>query len=42
MDGNKEERVYRLMQTVVRRIREDGGVAKKPARPVAAAKPAAK
>ncbi len=24
MDGNKEERVYRLMQTVVRRIREPG------------------
>jgi hypothetical protein len=22
MDGNKEERVYRLMQTVVRRIRD--------------------
>jgi SH3-like domain-containing protein len=40
MDGNKEERVYRLMQTVVRRIREDGGIAKKSARP--AAKPSAK
>lgn len=26
MDGAKEERVYRLIQTVVRRIREDGGV----------------
>ncbi|HYL86237.1 MAG TPA: SH3 domain-containing protein [Candidatus Angelobacter sp.] len=24
MDGNKEERVYRLMQTVVRRVREPG------------------
>jgi hypothetical protein len=24
MDGNKEERVYRLMQTVVRRIRDAG------------------
>jgi hypothetical protein len=32
MEGNKEERVYRLMQTVVRRIREDGQIAKKPAR----------
>lgn len=29
MDGNRQERVYRLMQTVVRRIREDGAVAKK-------------
>jgi len=29
MDGNKEERVYRLMQTVVRRIREGGESAKK-------------
>jgi hypothetical protein len=29
MDGNKEERVYRLIQTVVRRIREDGAPAKK-------------
>jgi len=40
MDGNKEERVYRLMQTVVRRIREPGEtlrkrVATKPARPAA-------
>ena len=26
MDGNKEERVYRLLQTVVRRIREPGEV----------------
>ena len=32
MNGNKEERAYRLIQTVVRRIREDGGVSKKPAR----------
>ncbi len=31
MDGNKAERVYRLMQTVVRRIRENGESAKKPA-----------
>jgi hypothetical protein len=29
MDGNKEERVYRLMQTVVRRIREEGESSKK-------------
>lgn len=29
MDGNKEERVYRLMQTVVRRIREPGETSKK-------------
>ena len=29
MDGNKEERVYRLMQTVVRRIREPGEAAGK-------------
>ena len=29
MDGNHEERVYRLIQTVVRRIREDGDTAKK-------------
>lgn len=41
MDGNKEERVYRLIQTVVRRVREDGGASKKPAR-AAAAKPSAK
>jgi hypothetical protein len=40
MDGNKAERVYRLMQTVVRRVRENGGVSKKPAR--AAAKSATK
>jgi hypothetical protein len=39
MDGNKEERVYRLMQTVVRRIRENGESAKKPAH---AGKPSAK
>ncbi|MGB9464564.1 MAG: SH3 domain-containing protein [Candidatus Acidiferrum sp.] len=32
MDGNKAERVYRLMQTVVRRIREDGDSAKKSGR----------
>lgn len=31
MDGNKEERAYRLIQTVVRRIREDAGAASKPA-----------
>jgi len=29
MGGNKEERVYRLMQTVVRRIREGKESAKK-------------
>ena len=29
MDGNKEERVYRLIQTVVRRVREDGDTSKK-------------
>jgi hypothetical protein len=40
MDGNKEERVYRLMQTVVRRIREEGDSAKKSGR--TAAKPSAK
>jgi SH3-like domain-containing protein len=28
MDSNKEERVYRLMQTVVRRVRENGEIAK--------------
>jgi hypothetical protein len=33
MDGNHQERVYRLMQTVVRRIREDGSVTKKSPRP---------
>jgi hypothetical protein len=27
MDGNKEERVYRLNQTVVRRVRERGAAA---------------
>jgi SH3-like domain-containing protein len=40
MDGNKEERVYRLIQTVVRRIREPGEAPgkhppAKPAKPVA-------
>jgi hypothetical protein len=39
MGGKKEERVYRLMQTVVRRIREGGESAKKSAH---AGKPAAK
>ena len=34
MDGDKGERVYRLMQTVVRRIREPGESTKKP-RPAA-------
>jgi hypothetical protein len=29
MDGNKEERVYRLNQTVVRRVREAGGASGK-------------
>jgi hypothetical protein len=29
MDGNKEERVYRLTQTVVRRVREPGDIAGK-------------
>lgn len=35
MDGNKEERVYRLNQTVVRRVREAGEIAGKrvPAKP---------
>ena len=32
MDGNKEQRVYRLMQTVVRRIREGADAAQKPGR----------
>jgi hypothetical protein len=41
MDGNKEERAYRLIQTVVRRIREPGETAKKTGRAVAA-KPASK
>ncbi len=41
MDGNKEERVYHLIQTVVRRIREPGETAEKRA-PSRAAKPAAK
>jgi hypothetical protein len=37
MDGNKEERVYRLNQTVVRRVREATGkhLAAKPAKPAA-------
>jgi SH3-like domain-containing protein len=39
MDGKKEERVYRLMQTVVRRIRDGGESAKKSGH---ASKPAAK
>jgi hypothetical protein len=30
MDGNKEERAYRLIQTVVRRIREGGEASRKP------------
>jgi hypothetical protein len=41
MDGNKEERVYRLMQTVVRRIREDGESTRKSGR-AASSKPPAK
>ena len=41
MDGDKEERVYRLNQTVVRRVREPGEKTAKRAAP-AAAKPAAK
>jgi len=40
MDGNKEERVYRLLQTVVRRVREPGDASNKRAA-VKAAKPAA-
>jgi hypothetical protein len=36
MDGDQQERVYRLMQTVVRRIREDGVSAKKSRRTTAA------
>lgn len=35
MDGNKEERVYRLMQTVVRLVREDGAILKKTGRTTA-------
>lgn len=35
LDGSREERTYRLIQTVVRRIYEDGGVGKSPARPAA-------
>jgi hypothetical protein len=41
MDGNKEERVYRLMQTVVRRIREADDASGKRGS-VKAAKPAAR
>lgn len=41
MNGNKEERVYRLMQTVVRRVREPGEVSNKRVG-VKAAKPAVK
>jgi hypothetical protein len=41
MDGNKEERVYRLMQTVVRRIREGSESARKTGRS-GARKPTAK
>ena len=41
MGANRQERVYRLTQTVVRRVREDGGIAKKPAHP-GAGKPSAK
>src|ERR1700675_1416144 len=41
MDGNKEERVYRLMQTIVRRIREGTESAKKTGR-AGARKPTAK
>jgi hypothetical protein len=40
MGANREDHVYRLMQTVVRRIREDGGIAKKTGRAVG--KPSAK
>jgi len=41
MDGNKEERVYRLNQTVVRRVREAGGASGKHSS-AKQAKPAAK
>jgi hypothetical protein len=41
MDGNKEERVYRLNQTVVRRVREPGEASGKHA-PAKPAKPVAK
>jgi hypothetical protein len=41
MDGNKEEHVYRLMQTVVRRVRETGEAAGKRGSAIPA-KPAAK
>jgi hypothetical protein len=41
MDGNKEERVYRLNQTVVRRVREAGGASGKHGS-AKQAKPAAK
>jgi hypothetical protein len=36
MDGDQDEHVYRLMQTVVRRVREDGGVAAKKTAPKSA------
>ena len=39
LDGNKEERVYHLIQTVVRRVREADDAARKPAQ-AAAVKPA--
>jgi SH3-like domain-containing protein len=41
MGANREERVYRLIQTVVRRVREDGEIAKKSGH-ASAAKPPAK
>jgi hypothetical protein len=41
MDGNKDERVYHLIQTVVRRIHEGDETPRKPAH-ASAAKPAAK
>ena len=40
MDGNKEERIYRLMQTVVRRVREGDSVSSKHG-PAKSARPAA-
>jgi hypothetical protein len=42
MDGDKGERVYRLIQTVVRRIREDGEAAPRKQAHASAAKPGAK
>ena len=42
MDGKKDERTYRLIQTVVRRVREDDGRSAKHASASAAKKPAAK